>query len=57
MSRTNKAAFVDTVNGTSLSTLTTARAKLIIDDRKVINDLDSTVRTGLLALHTTNATV
>ena len=44
-------------NGTSLSALTAARTFFVIDNCKIVLDLDSTVRTSSLALAAGNTTV
>ena len=50
-------AFVNTVNGADLDTLTAARAKRIIDCGKVVYNLDCFERADLFALHTADTAV
>jgi hypothetical protein len=53
----DKIAFVDTVNGADLCALATARAERVIDGGKIVFNLDSTILTGLFALHTADTAV
>jgi len=57
MSSASEVFKMNTLNGTYVMTSTAAGTLIIIDNRKIILDLDSSHRTGLLALHTTDTTI
>ena len=57
MRSADKVADMDTVNGANLRTLTASRAKLVVDNRKIVLNGNCTVGTGLLALHTADTAV
>ena len=57
MCAANKVAFVNAVNRTNLFALTATGANRIINNRKIVDNLNCTIRTSLLALHAANATV
>lgn len=53
----DETALVNTMNRANLNALCTTCAKRIINGREVVNHSNSTVGTGLLALHTTDTAV
>ena len=57
VSAADEVALVNTVYGTSLCTSATAGAKIVVDGGEIVLNSDSTLRTGLLTLHTTDTTV
>ena len=57
MCAADKVSFVDTMYGTNLFALSAACTQRIVDGCKVVFNLDSAVRTGLLALHTADTAV
>ena len=57
MCAADKVSFVYAMNRTYRHTFGTAGTKRIVYSCQIINDLDSSVRTGLLTLHTTDTTV
>ena len=57
VSSANEVAFVDTVDGANLYARAATGAEGVIDGSKVVLNGDSTLRTGLLTLHTTDTTV
>ena len=50
MCAADEVALVDTMNGANLGTLAAAGTLVVVDNGKVVNNLDSIVRAGLLAL-------
>ena len=57
MRSANEVTLVDAVYGTSLSACAAAGTEIVIDGREVVLYGDSTLRTGLLALHTADTAV
>ena len=57
MCAADEVALVDTMNGADSGTLTAAGTLVVVDNGKVVNNLDSTVGTGLLALAAGNTAV
>ena len=57
MCAADEVALVDTMNGAGLGTLATAGALVIVDNRKIADNLDRIVRADLLALAATDTTV
>ena len=57
VSSANEVAFVDAVDGANLYARAATGAEGVIDGSKVVLNGDSTLRTGLLTLHTTDTTV
>ena len=57
MRAADKGAEVDTMHGASLRTRTASGTKLVVDRSKIVLNGNSTVGTGLLALHTADTTV
>ena len=57
MCAADEVALVDTMNGAGLGTLATAGALVIIDNRKVADNLDRIMRADLLALATADTAV
>ena len=57
MCATDEVALVDTVNGAGLGTLAAAGALIVINNRKIIDHLDSAVGAGLLALTASDTAV
>ena len=57
MSSANKVTLVDAVYGTSLGACAAAGTEIVINGREVVLYGDSTLRTGLLALHTADTAV
>ena len=57
MCAADEVALVDTMNGAGLGTLATAGALVVVDNRKVADNLDRIVCADLLALAATDAAV
>lgn len=57
MSSADKVALVDTVNGAGGNAGAAVGTERVIDDRKIVNDLDSAARAGLFALLTADTAV
>ena len=57
MRSANEVTLVDTVYGTSLGACAAAGTEIVIDGREVVLYGDSTLRTGLLTLHTADTAV
>ena len=57
MCAANEVALVDTMDGTYLYARATAGAEVVIDGREIVLYGDSTLRTGLLTLHTADTAV
>ena len=57
MRSADKATLVDTVNGASLHTLTAGGALLIVDNCKIVYNLDSAELTGALTFTATDTAV
>ena len=54
MSATHKVFEVNTLNGANIVTCATTRTLAVIDGGKVVFNLDCSLRTGLLTLHTSD---
>ena len=57
MCAADKVALMNTFNGANLGTVAASRAKRIVDNRKIVDNLNCAMRTSLLTLHATNTTV
>ena len=57
MRSADEVTLVDAMHGTNCRTLTASGAEGVVDGSEVIDNLDSTVRTGLLTLHTADTAV
>ena len=57
MSTADKVAEVYTLNRANLVTLSASRTFIIIDSSKIVNNLDRALRTSLLTLHASYASV
>ena len=57
MSAADEVTLVDTVNGANSCALAATGTERVVDGREVVYNLDSAVRTGLLALHTADTAV
>ena len=57
MRSADKVTLVNTVHGAHLDTFAASRTNFVINNREVIHDLNSSVRAGLLTLHTADTTV